>query len=353
MQLTPQQFHRKILNWFDRHGRKHLPWQQNKTPYRVWVSEIMLQQTQVTTVIPYFERFMEHFPDLISLAAASIDRVLHLFAGLGYYSRGRNLHKTAQILLEQYHGEFPKTLSELQTLPGIGKSTAGAILAIAFNEPATILDGNVKRVLSRLYGITTPINEKETENKLWELAIKLTPKKRVAHYTQAMMDMGATLCLRSKPQCESCPLQKNCSAYSQQLTHLLPIKKIQAKLPVRTATFLLLKKNGQILLQQRPTKGIWGGLFSLPEISGKPDRKQIRAFCRKNYAILAKDIKHFTELAPFRHTFTHYHLDIFPVLIDSKKVNITMAELSQIWYNPHQPKAIGLPKPVQSLIKRL
>src|SRR5579862_6423950 len=195
------QFQKSILTWFDQHGRKHLPWQKNKTPYRVWVSEIMLQQTQVSTVIPYFERFMLQFPDITQLANAHEDAVLHLWAGLGYYSRARLLHRAANKIVADYHGQFPNTLDELKKLPGIGPSTAGAILAIAFNQTATILDGNVKRVLARFHGITAPINEKKIEDQLWELAISYTPHHRVADYTQAIMDIGATLCTRSKPDC--------------------------------------------------------------------------------------------------------------------------------------------------------
>jgi len=203
--------HRAVLKWFDQFGRKNLPWQQNKTPYRVWVSEIMLQQTQVTTVIPYYERFMSIFPTLKSLAEAKEDAVLHLWTGLGYYSRARNLHRTAKLIQENFHGIFPDTLDALQELPGIGRSTAAAILSIAFQKPATILDGNVKRVLSRLFAITEWPGEKETLEKLWKIAEKLTPNERVDDYTQAMMDIGATICIRGKPHCENCPLQKKMS----------------------------------------------------------------------------------------------------------------------------------------------
>lgn len=350
-EVDAKQFQRFILSWFDEHGRKHLPWQYNKTPYRVWISEIMLQQTQVNTVIPYFERFIQRFPDLASLANAKDDEVLHLWAGLGYYSRARNLHRAAKMVMENFAGEFPNTLEDLQALPGIGQSTAGAILAIAFNQPAAILDGNVKRVLARFHGITQAINEKGVEAKLWALAQAYTPTKRVADYTQAMMDLGATLCIRGKPQCERCPLVSHCSAHAQDIASFLPKKKTTRELPVRTATMLVLKKDEQILLCKRPPTGIWGGLWSLPEIPGEPVKTAISRFCRQNFQIKVTDHQ---CLASFRHTFSHYHLDIFPVLIEIKRLPaIIMEEAQQIWYNPHKPKSVGLPKPIQSIMRTL
>lgn len=351
VEITAQQFQKLILGWFNRHGRKHLPWQHNKTPYRVWISEIMLQQTQVNTVIPYFERFMLQFPDLTSLANAHEDEVLHQWAGLGYYSRARNLHRAAKIIMKKFNGKFPDTVDELQQLPGIGQSTAGAILAIAFNQPAAILDGNVRRVLTRFHGITAPINEKNTENILWNFAVNYTPSKRVADYTQAMMDLGAILCTRSKPRCEICPFVEFCAAYELGITELLPRKKVAKELPTREATFLILKKNHQILLYKRPPMGIWGSLWSLPEISGQPEKKLIGTFCRQNFRISVTD---YQPLEPFRHTFSHYHLDIFPVVITLKKEPARIMEAEQqIWYNPMEPKPVGLPKPVVSILRGL
>ncbi|HLF66344.1 MAG TPA: A/G-specific adenine glycosylase, partial [Gammaproteobacteria bacterium] len=224
--LTPARFQQSVLAWFDDHGRKSFPWQQNKTPYRVWVSEIMLQQTQVTTVIPYFERFMQRFPDVATLANASDDDVLHLWSGLGYYSRARNLHRSAKIIQQDYQGHFPDELELLCELPGIGKSTAGAILTCAFHKKATILDGNVKRLLTRFYALHTP---KDID--LWALAEKLTPRQRVADYTQVMMDLGATLCTRLNPNCSRCPLKKHCLAFAQDLTTVLPAKKVSRRIP--------------------------------------------------------------------------------------------------------------------------
>lgn len=346
-----QQFHKLILRWFDQHGRKTLPWQQNKTPYRVWISEIMLQQTQVNTVIPYFERFMQYFPDLSSLANAHEDEVLHLWSGLGYYSRARNLRRAANMIMQQFGGQFPQQTDELKQLPGIGPSTAGAIRSIAFEQPAAILDGNVKRVLARFHGITHPINEKSVENSLWELAEHYLPTNRVADYTQAMMDLGATLCTRSKPQCDRCPLTKHCCAQQQGMTDIIPINKKTRELPTRIATFIIIKNNKQVLLQKRRSAGIWGGLFSFPEIAGVPERDTVRQFCRQHFHIT---IRAFYLLKPFRHTFSHYHLDIHPVVINLKKTGmIDMVHNQQIWYNPHHPESVGLPTPVQAIMRGL
>ncbi len=341
----------QLLSWFDKHGRKQLPWQHNKTPYRVWVSEIMLQQTQVATVIPYFERFMTRFTDLPALAAAAEDEVLHLWAGLGYYSRARNLHRAGKKVMAELGGIFPDTLDALLTLPGIGQSTAGAILSIAFNKPTPILDGNVKRVLARFHGIREPVNDKGVEKKMWELATQYTPAKRVADYTQAIMDLGATLCTRAKPNCAACPFAHDCVAYAENCVHELPAKKAVKKIPVRSATFLLARHRDNILLCKRAASGIWGGLWSLPEFSGEPDKKQLRQFCQREFGVLFDELQ---VLETFRHTFSHYHLDIHPVAITLKRLPAkVMEDERQIWYNPRKPSAIGLPKPVQLLLSKL
>lgn len=352
MNTYPQQFHKLILRWFDDHGRTHLPWQQNKTPYRVWISEIMLQQTQVNTVIPYYEQFMQQFPDMISLANAHEDEVLHAWAGLGYYSRARNLHHAAKIVVSEFKNIFPSDLETLQTLPGIGRSTAGAILSIAFNQSAAILDGNVKRVLARFHGITQPVNEKIIEKKLWELAECYLPTKRVADYAQAMMDLGATLCVRGKPQCTLCPLVKHCAAHQHNIAELIPQKKSTRKLPLRSATFLILERNGSVLLGKRPSKGIWGGLWSFPEIESKPEINLIQTYCKQHFKINVDDYK---PLKSFIHTFSHYQLYVHPVLITVKRTPLKIAEKSmeatpQIWYNLRKPEAIGVPKPTQLII---
>lgn len=349
--ISAKPFQRKLLQWFDQHGRKELPWQQNKTPYRVWVSEIMLQQTQVATVIPYYHAFMQAFPDLPALANAHEDDVLRLWAGLGYYSRARNLHRAAKAILEKHHGIFPDHLEGLQSLPGIGQSTAGAILALAFEKRATILDGNVKRVLARLYGIEAPVNEKLGEEILWQLADKLTPTERIADYTQAMMDMGATLCTRSKPACEHCPFRKHCIAYQQNLVELLPAKKATKPIPTKSATFLIIQQNGKILLEKRPDKGIWGGLWSVPEITGEPNTQKIQQFCASTIGLKQVNVE---PMPTFRHTFSHYHLAIHPVLITALDHRIKrLEEGTQIWYNLHHPSSVGLPKPIQTILRAL
>jgi A/G-specific adenine glycosylase len=348
---SPAQFQQWLLAWFDQHGRKHLPWQHNKTPYRVWVSEIMLQQTQVSTVISYFENFMRQFPTLASLAQATEDAVLHLWAGLGYYSRARNLHRAAKTVMTEFAGCFPETVEDLQTLSGIGRSTAGAIRSIAFNQPAVILDGNVKRVLARFFGVTEPVNVKDTENKLWAMAEHYTPTQRVADYTQAIMDLGATLCTRSKPQCHACPFAKHCIAHVQGMVHLLPQKKRSPKIPTRAATFLLLQTGSQIFLQKRPSPGIWGGLWSLPEIAGEPEPHRIRLFCRQQLRLHAEN---YQTLDSFRHTFSHYHLMLHPVLIKiSRRPIKVMDETQQIWYNLAHPESLGLPKPIQRILENI
>lgn len=284
---------KSVLNWFESHGRKNLPWQKNITPYRVWLSEIMLQQTQVTTVIPYFERFIKQFPTLKKLALANEDTVLHLWTGLGYYSRARNLLKTAKIIQKEFQSKFPTDLTTLQQLPGIGRSTAGAILALSMHQQATILDGNVKRVLSRVFAL----NAWQHEKKLWAIAEALTPKKNIAAYTQAMMDLGAMICTRTKPKCTICPLQKQCIAYRHEQQTEFPGKKPKKTLPIRQIQLLLLYDNqGKILLEKRPAKGIWGGLWSLPEYN----HVDIKHFCEKTYHCEIKSLK---KQPPFRHTF--------------------------------------------------
>lgn len=349
MVIAVTHFQKKLLAWFDQHGRKTLPWQKNKTPYRVWISEIMLQQTQVNAVIPYFERFIKQFPDVETLAKAEEDLVLHYFAGLGYYNRARHLHRSAKLIIEKHNGQMPSSLAALKELPGIGQSTAGAILSIAFSQRAPILDGNVKRVLARLYGIMDAINQKEIENQLWQLAESLTPNKRIAEYSQAMMDLGATLCTPKNPACERCPFMNHCIAYQKGLTDSLPLKKRGKALPIKTKTFIVLKKGKNILLQKRSGNGVWKGLFSLPEMEGQPKLGIIQAFCQKQFNMT---VSAFKKLPAFRHTFSHYHLNIYPiVIVDTKKADI--AEKTQIWYNLDKPARVGIPKPVQTILRGL
>ncbi|WP_323813126.1 A/G-specific adenine glycosylase [Cellvibrio sp. NN19] len=340
-------FSASILKWFDKHGRKHLPWQQDISAYRVWLSEIMLQQTQVTTVIPYFERFIARFPNVESLAAAPIDEVLHLWTGLGYYARARNLHKCAQVVVNQYGGEFPATVDALADLPGIGRSTAGAIVSIAFQKRAAILDGNVKRVLARYHAVDGWPGQLDVANQLWEIAENYTPKIRANHYTQAMMDMGATLCTRSKPKCELCPINMGCVAFGQGNPASYPGKKPKKTLPEKSVQLLMLRNPaGDLLLQQRPAQGIWGGLWSFPELASEMDAQE---YAEDHYGeVIAQE-----QWDTYRHTFSHYHLDITPVLIQLAKTPQTIGEAATHWYNPHQPDALGLAAPVKKLLEKL
>ncbi|HEY8942470.1 MAG TPA: A/G-specific adenine glycosylase [Cellvibrio sp.] len=340
-------FSARVLKWFDKHGRKHLPWQQDINAYRVWLSEIMLQQTQVTTVIPYFERFIARFPTVKSLAAAPVDEVLHLWTGLGYYARARNLHKCAQMVVKNYDGEFPATVAELAELPGIGRSTAGAIASIAYQKRAAILDGNVKRVLARYHAVEGWPGQADVVSRLWEIAEEYTPRSRANHYTQAMMDMGATLCTRSKPKCEICPLREGCTAYAQGNPQDYPGKKPKKALPEKAVQLLMLRNPaGDFLLQQRPAQGIWGGLWSFPELAIDADAREHAADCFG--AVSGHEV-----WDSYRHTFSHYHLDITPVLIQLAKTPQAIGEAATHWYNPHQPDALGLAAPVKKLLEKL
>ena len=335
----------KVLAWFHEHGRHDLPWQHDATPYRVWVSEIMLQQTQVGTVIPYYQRFMQRFPFLQTLAAAPIDDVLHLWTGLGYYARARNLHKTAQLVCSEHGGEFPPSQEQLENLPGIGRSTAGAILSLSMGQRGVILDGNVKRVLCRYYAIQRWSGDNQTQKTLWELAEQSTPPQQFAQYTQAMMDLGATLCTRSKPNCAKCPLNSSCQALALNLVNKLPVSKPRKILPTRPVFMLLLQNNDQqVLLEQRPANGIWGGLWSLPEFTAL-DALQTWA-----------NSKHATLQHPWpitRHTFSHFHMDITPVPATLNHHGIAEPQTGLCWHPLDQSVNVGLAAPVKKLLQQL
>lgn len=342
-------FSEAVLNWYHQHGRKDLPWQQGITPYRVWVSEIMLQQTQVTTVIPYFERFMQRFPDVHSLAAAAQDDVLHLWTGLGYYARGRNLHACAQAVVRDFNGEFPRSVDALATLPGIGRSTAAAIASISMGINAPILDGNVKRVLTRFFAVEGWPGELKIQNQLWTLAEKLTPDHSPREYTQAMMDMGATLCTRSKPACGICPLQPQCKALQTGKPTQFPNSKPKKDKPVKSTLLLMIcNPQGEYLLLQRPQKGIWGGLWSFPEAQ---DSKNANQWLATHLPGSDYDSE---WLGAFRHTFSHYHLDIQPVVyrLQSTPSAVREQDSPEHWYNPQSPSTLGLAAPVKMLLDR-
>ena len=342
-------FSAKLLHWFDLHGRKDLPWQHAISPYRVWVSEIMLQQTQVRTVIPYYERFMLRFPNVSSLAEAPEDEVLHLWTGLGYYARARNLHRAAKMVMSDFAGEFPTEPDSLVSLPGIGRSTAGAIASIAGGRREAILDGNVKRVLARYHAVEGWPGKTEVLQALWLLAEQYTPQQRVADYTQAIMDLGATLCTRARPGCERCPLEADCLARAQGNPQDYPGRKPRKTLPVRATIFLLARNPaGEILLQKRPPSGIWGGLWCFPELDGEDDASR---WCLDHWQLLPERVE---PLTPFRHTFSHYHLDIQPLIAQLPDSPQAVMEAQQwLWYNKTQPAEVGLAAPVASLLARL
>lgn len=338
-------FSAKLLSWYDSHGRKHLPWQQAITPYRVWLSEIMLQQTQVDTVIPYFNRFVERYPELKDLAEAPLDNVLHLWTGLGYYARARNLHRCAQQILEDYSGHFPSQLEQLAALPGIGPSTAAAITSIAFQQPTAILDGNVKRVLARYHAVAGWPGQSTVAKQLWQYAHQHMPQQRCRDYTQAIMDLGATLCRRAKPDCPQCPLRRDCLAHNQGDPLDFPGKKPRKRLPIKTLQMLIIQTpGGDIFLEKRPPSGIWGGLWSLPELDIERDAAD---YVAQRHGTLSK----YQDQALLRHTFSHYHLDIQPVLLVLKRTPRQVAEAGQtLWYNVKSPPKIGLATPVKKLI---
>jgi A/G-specific adenine glycosylase len=340
-------FSAAVLAWYDEHGRKHLPWQQDTTPYRVWISEIMLQQTQVSTVIPYYERFMSSFPSVQALAAARQDEVLHHWTGLGYYARARNLHKAAQVLVEKFDGEFPETVEEVAELPGIGLSTAGAILSLSRKTRAVILDGNVKRVLSRFHAVKEIASA--GEKKLWAFADEHTPAKRVDNYNQVMMDLGATLCTRSKPACLLCPLQSHCEGLAEGEPTLYPIKKASKAIPEKFTTLLVfLNDQGEVLLEQRPPAGIWGGLWSFPE-SAADDEATLKQILKTDWGVSRAKPEWLAERG---HTFSHYHLTMRPALL-RKAVLSQVSERPSRWCKLGDLPALGLPAPIKKMLADL
>ena len=341
-------FPKRILAWYDKSGRHNLPWQQQPTPYRVWISEVMLQQTQVSTVIPYFQRFMQRFPDVTTLAQADVDEVLHLWSGLGYYSRARNLHRAARVLAGEYRGVFPETLAQLQQLPGIGRSTAGAILSLSRDQAHPVLDGNIKRVLCRYYGILGWPGEGAVAKQLWRLAEQLLVTERPAAYTQAMMDLGATVCIRSKPLCHGCPVREDCVAHRQGLQQILPRKRSRKTLPVKQLQFIMIEgTNGEIMLQQRPPAGIWGGLWGFPEC---PLGQDVVAWVREHFGFCVNAV---ASEPVVKHTFTHFHLQITPVRMKLKSAPAGICDRDDLyWFKPGgDNKLLGMAAPVKKLVE--
>ncbi len=338
-------FSKNLIHWHKKYGRHDLPWQQEPIPYHVWLSEIMLQQTQVAIVIPYYNRFLEKFPTIKLLANADIDDVLSHWAGLGYYARGRNLHRAAKIICDNFGGNLPADKEKLLTLPGIGRSTAGAIMALVFKQHHAILDGNVKRVLCRFYAVDGWSGESAVEKQLWQLAEDLTPENNVARYTQAIMDLGATVCTRSKPKCDICPVSQECLARKQEAQDRYPVPKLKKAIPIRETVFLLLEnKRGEILLQRRPATGIWGGLWCFPECTPDDDIEEY-LFAKTGFSssIIQK-------LSIIKHTLTHFRMEILPVHLKVKQCNNVKEVNDQQWYLSGDALKFGVPTPVKNLL---
>ncbi len=332
-----------LLPWFESYGRRGLPWQRDTTPYRIWVSEVMLQQTQVETVIPYFTRFVAQFRDVATLAAASEDEVLALWSGLGYYARGRNLHRAAAEIVSRHGGVLPETLDGLMTLPGIGRSTAGAILALAHGQRQPILDGNVKRVLSRVFAVRDAPGSAESTARLWALADTCTPDTCVAEYTQAIMDLGATLCTRSRPDCGRCPLADGCTALALDLVDALPARRVRAPRRQERTQMVFVVHDGRVLLSRRPARGIWGGLWAPPEF---PDAGAARRWWQSRFGAAASEAR---RLPVVRHAFTHFDLDIEPWVVELRRSRAAGA--GAVWQDLRSTPDFGLPAPVAKLIE--
>jgi A/G-specific adenine glycosylase len=337
-----------LIDWHAREGRHDLPWQQDRTPYRVWVSEIMLQQTQVSTVLPYYQRFMQRFPDGVALANAPLDDVLHLWSGLGYYARARNMHRAAVRVRDQFAGEFPRTFDELASLPGIGRSTAGAILSLSTGQRFPILDGNVKRVLSRYYAVQSAANQRAHADKLWQLSDKCTPADDVSVYTQAIMDLGATVCTRRKPLCSYCPIAPACIARRTGRQHEFPAPRQMKPRRARHVFMLIaMREDGGVFLERRPESGIWGGLWCLPEFDSE---SAARAFATQTLLDAAVEPQ---PLELIEHAFTHFDLAITPLLTRCAGPAGVMDEPRSLWYNPRDPESVGLPAPIKTLLGAL
>ena len=341
-------FAARLMRWYNRHGRHDLPWHQDRTAYRVWVSEIMLQQTQVATVIPYYQAFMSRFPDVASLAEAPVDDVLSHWSGLGYYARARNLQKAAKQVVADYGGAFPADQDKLEALPGVGRSTAAAILAQAYDQRAAILDGNVKRVLARYHAVPGWPGQTAVLNRLWQYAEKHTPKQRVRDYTQAIMDLGALVCTRSRPDCGHCPLADGCLANARNEQALYPGSKPKKAKPEKTTWMVILEdRQGRVLLQRRPPSGIWGGLWSLPELDPAYGSEELAQACEDELGLSCGQAR---PLGGFRHTFSHYHLHIQPALLAVADAAAVADRDDLRWSHRDEALSLGLPAPIRSLL---
>jgi A/G-specific adenine glycosylase len=333
-----------LIAWHPLHGRQALPWQGTRDPYRIWLSEIMLQQTRVSAVIPYYERFLRRFPDVAALAGASEEVVLELWSGLGYYARGRNLLLAAK-QIEKLKA-FPDTAEKIAQLPGIGRSTAAAVAAFAFGERSAILDGNVKRVLARSFGIEGWPGERAVETRLWRLAEKLLPKNDIEIYTQALMDLGATVCTRTKPDCSACPVRQSCVARKKSRVADIPAPRPRKALPTKHATWLLLLHKGTVLLERRPSVGLWGGLWTFPESASK----NIEAYCR---SALGCEIASIKKLKILEHGFSHFNLRIQPLACEVRRVAPRAEESGRMWIDMEEAQGAAVPAPVRKLLKKI
>jgi A/G-specific adenine glycosylase len=352
-------FAAKMIRWQERHGRHHLPWQNTRDPYAIWLSEVMLQQTQVTTVIPYYLRFLQCFPDIRSLASASLDEVLAQWSGLGYYSRGRNLHRAARLVASDHAGIFPRDIEEIHQLPGIGRSTAAAIAVFAYGAHCAILDGNVKRILARCFGIEGYPGKKQTEAVLWQKAQEILPQPSgkngssgIEAYTQALMDLGATVCTRFKPKCAICPLPGDCVAFRNDAVGRLPAPRPRKPLRERETVLLMLMAQGKILLEKRPARGIWGGLWCLPEM---PVGESTAKYCVERFG-MRMGLQPLPQMPPLLHTFTHFRLRIYPqpIRVDSLSAleeNLVGDEVR--WMTSCEAVKAAIPAPVSKLLNNL
>ena len=334
-------FSGRLIAWQKTAGRHDLPWQQTRDPYRIWLSEIMLQQTQVATVIPYFQRFLARFPTLQALAAAPLEAVIEHWAGLGYYARARNLHRCAQQLVAVHAGKWPDSATQLSALPGIGRSTAAAIAAFAFGQRSAILDGNVKRVLCRHFAVEGFPGQAAVDRELWALAERLLPEGDIEAYTQGLMDLGATLCTRSRPRCADCPLAATCQAQLSGRQSELPAARPRPKVPERRAGFVLISDGRHLLLERRPPHGLWGGLLVPPEgdAAAVLARLGLQAESRR-------------DLAPLKHAFTHFRLTLEPVLCMVEPA-LAVSEPGMNWIAIDAAAAAGVPTPIRKLIERI
>lgn len=345
-------FSRALIVWQKQHGRHALPWQNTRDAYRVWLSEIMLQQTQVAAVIPYYQRFLETFPSVEVLAAAPSEQVMAHWSGLGYYSRARNLHRCAQMVVAEHSGRFPADLDLLEKMPGIGRSTAAAISTFSYGTRAAILDGNVKRVFARVFGIAGFPGERAVENDMWQRAVALLPESGVEAYTQGLMDLGATLCTRNRPACPRCPLTSRCVAHLTGRVAELPVRKPKKKVSERNIHMFVIVHDGAILLEQRPPSGIWGGLLSLPEREKKsvldelpPDIDAVVSLYGEAAVVM--------QLTGFTHVFTHFRLHVTPYRIDLRTRWHVVAKLVQVWYPVTELAGAPLPAPVKKMLLAL